>query len=323
MKKILLTGAAGFIGWRTAQALLDQGLEVVGVDNLNDYYDVRLKDYRLGTLKGQKGFTSYQLDIENLGALEVLFQDHRFDAVINLAARAGVRYSLVDPHVYVRTNTQGTTNLLELMQRHGVTKMVLASTSSLYAGNEVPFHEDQPISKPLSPYASSKRAAELMAYTYHYIYGLDISVMRYFTVYGPAGRPDMSILRFIRWVDHGEPLQVFGDATQSRDFTYVDDIARGTVMALKPVGYEVINLGGGKEPVTLKGLIERIEGLLGKKATLVHHPFNKADMSETMARVDKAQRLLGWQPEVGLDEGLELTVKWYREQYEWVKDIKL
>ena len=323
IETILLTGAAGFIGAKTAELLLEEGFEVIGLDNLNDYYDVHIKQYRLGKLTGKKGFQFNKIDIENYSSLERLFKENKIAAVVNLAARAGVRYSLENPHIYLSTNAQGTLNLLEAMRLNGVKKMVLASTSSLYAGQKMPFSEDLPVNQPISPYAASKKAAEAMAYSFHYIYGLDISVVRYFTVFGPAGRPDMSVFRFIKWIDEGKPLELFGDGSQSRDFTYLDDIAKGTVKALKNVGYEIINLGGGNNPKSINYIINKIEGYLGKKAIIEKKPFHKADMLKTWADITKAKRILDWQPGVDVDEGLELTVGWHLENREWLKDVKL
>ena len=294
MKTVLLTGAAGFIGWKTAEFLLKEGDKVIGIDNLNNYYDVRLKEYRKNYLEKFENFKFYPIDIENLQALEILFNDYKFDVVINLAARAGVRYSIVNPHVYMTTNVNGTLNLLELMKKYEVKKFVLASTSSLYAGQPMPFKEDLPVNTPISPYAASKKAAEVIAYTYHYLYGIDVSVVRYFTVYGPAGRPDMSIFRFVKWIDEGKPIILYGDGSQSRDFTYVDDIARGTILAMKDVEYEIINLGGGKNPISLNKVIQTIESFLGKKAIIDYRPFHKADLKETWADITKAKNLLGW-----------------------------
>jgi UDP-glucuronate 4-epimerase len=323
MSKVLLTGVAGFIGARTCQFLLKNGVQVVGIDNMNDYYDLRLKEHRIGDLQKQEGFVWSKVDIEDLGALETLFEQHRFDSVINLAARAGVSYSMDNPHIYMSTNAQGTLNILETMRKYGTGKMVLASTSSLYAGQSMPFKEDLAVNTPISPYAASKKAAEVMSYTYHYLYGIDISVVRYFTVYGPAGRPDMSIFRFITWIDEGTPIELFGDGTQARDFTYVDDIANGTIKALQPVGYEIINLGGGKNPILLNYVIGQIEKRLGKKAAINHKPFHKTDIKETWADIGKAKKILDWEPKISLEAGLKATIDWYLENKHWVKDLKL
>lgn len=311
--KYLVTGAAGFIASRTAELLLQNGHTVVGIDNLNDYYDVRLKEHRLNLLKVAPAFSFYKIDIENKTDLLEIFNTHHFDAVINLAARAGVRYSMINPDVYMTTNALGTLNLLETMRLKDVKKMVLASTSSLYAGQAMPFLETLPVNTPISPYAASKKAAEVMAYTYSYLYKLDISVVRYFTVYGPAGRPDMSVFRFIKWIDEGHPIELFGDGRQARDFTYVDDIAKGTIAALKSLGYEIINLGGGKNPIDLLTLIRMIEDCLGKKAKIQNRDFHIADIKETWADITKAKNLLGWKPEVPLEDGIKRSVEWYLE----------
>ncbi len=322
MESFLVAGCAGFIGWKVCEKLLEKGHKVVGVDNLNDYYDTRLKEYRLGLLKGYENFTFYPVDIEDMPALREVFERHSFQCVINQAARAGVRYSIENPHVYFTTNVLGTLNLLELCKGHGVQKFVLASTSSLYAGQPMPFREDLPVNTPISPYAASKKSAEVLCYTYHYLYGIDVSIVRYFTVYGPAGRPDMSIFRFIKWVLEGKPLEVFGDGSQSRDFTYIDDIAEGTILATKPLGYEVINLGNNK-PHTLLEVVGLIEQYTGRKARLELKDFHKADMRATWANIEKAQRLLGWEPKVSLEEGIKGTVEWTLKNWEWVKDINV
>jgi UDP-glucuronate 4-epimerase len=319
---ILLTGCAGFIGWETARQLLEQGNRVIGVDNLNDYYDVRLKEHRLHDLRGRRDFVFHHTDIENLGALDEIFRNSRIDAVINLAARAGVRYSIENPHVYMTTNANGTLNLLELMRKYDVKKIVLASTSSLYAGQKMPFSEELPVNTPISPYAASKKAAEVMMYSYHHLFGVDATVVRYFTVYGPAGRPDMSIFRFIRWIDEGSELILYGDGSQSRDFTFVSDIANGTIRALEPVGYEIVNLGNS-HPHELAEAISLIEQFLGKKARIKRLDFQKTDMLATWANIDKAKDLFNWQPEVSLEEGLRKTVEWYTRNRKWAKDLKI
>ena len=309
MKKkiILVTGAAGFIGHKTAEKLLEKNYTVVGIDNLNDYYDVRLKKHRLSLLKKHNNFTFHKMDIENLASLKTIFKKHTFSAVINLAARAGVRCSMENPHIYMTTNANGTLNLLELCRQNKIKKFILASTSSLYAGQKMPFKETLAVNTPISPYAASKKAAEAMCYTYHYLYGIDISILRYFTVYGPAGRPDMSIFRFIKWIDEGHPLELYGDGSQSRDFTYIDDIAEGTVKALKRVGFKVINLGGNK-PYKLNHVIKLIEQYLGKKAKIKRLPFHKTDMKATWADITQAKNILKWQPKVSLEEGIKKTI---------------
>lgn len=311
MKKVLLTGVAGFIGAKTAEKLLAQGVEVIGLDNLNDYYDVALKKHRLSNIKSPL-FKFVELDIENKTALDKLFKEHKFDVVYNLAARAGVRYSMENPSIYMSTNAQGSLNLLECMKTNDVKKFVLASTSSLYAGQPMPFKEDLPVNTPISPYAASKKAAEVMAYSYHYLYGIDVSIVRYFTVYGPAGRPDMSPYIFADKLLKGEELPVFGDGTQSRDFTFVDDIAEGTILAAKNVGYEIINLGGGNNPYTLLQMIELMEKYSGKKAKLKLQSKIKADMDVTWADISKAKNLLGWEPKVSFEEGLRQLMIWHQ-----------
>jgi UDP-glucuronate 4-epimerase len=323
MKTVFLTGAAGFIGSKTADILLKQNYRVVGVDNMNTYYDVRLKNHRLSSLKKRPNFVFYKADIENAGALNTIFGKYKFDAVLNLAARAGVRYSLINPHVYFTTNTLGTLNLLELCKTRKIKKFVLASTSSLYAGQKMPFRETLAVNTPISPYAASKKAAELTCYTYNFHYGIDVTVVRYFTVYGPAGRPDMSVFRFIKWIDENQPLDLFGDGLQSRDFTYIDDIAAGTVKAMKKTGFEIINLGGGNKPYTLNHVIALIEKYLGKKAKIKTFAFPKADIKETWADITKAKTILGWSPTVSLEEGIKRSVDWYLENKNWLKGVKL
>lgn len=333
-ERYLVTGCAGFIASRVAEMLLDAGHEVVGIDNLNDAYDQRLKQWRLDRLTPCQGFSFRALDIAERPAVEALFaemSDSRpampsgapCSAVVNLAARAGVRMSVTDPYVYYHANCDGTLNLLECCRRFGVGKFLLASTSSLYgAENPVPYREDADTNRPLSPYAASKKAAESLAYTYHYLHGIDVSIPRYFTVYGPAGRPDMSIFRFVRRIAEGEPIVVFGDGSQKRDFTFVDDIARGTIAALRPLGYEVINLGGDRS-VELSRVIALIGELLEREPKLQHRPAHPADVKATWADINKAERLLGWSPVVSLEEGLRRCVAWYREHRAFILPLEL
>jgi len=333
--RYLVTGCAGFIGSKVAEMLLEEGNLVVGVDNLNDAYDPRLKHWRLARLTAREGFRFEELDITDGEGLERLFADDAerpepdepearpYSAVVNLAARAGVRPSLENPWAYVDTKTTGTLNLLDLCRRFGVRKFLLASTSSLYgAHNPVPFRENTDTDRPLSPYAASKKGAEALAHTYHHLHGIDVSIPRYFTVYGPAGRPDMSVFRFIRRIAEDEPIIVFGDGRQSRDFTYVEDIARGTLAALRPLGYEIVNLGGD-HAVELNYIIDQIGKILGKRPKIEHGPFHPADVRATSADISKARRLLGFEPQVPIEEGLRRSVDWYLKNRETALPLKL
>ena len=324
MAHYLVTGAAGFIGARVAELLLGEKHKVVGVDNVNDAYDVRLKQWRLDRLLAREDFQFHRADICDRPTLEKAWDaSGKFDAVVNLAARAGVRPSVEDPWAYLETNAAGTLNVLEECRKRGVKKLVLASTSSLYGSrNETPYREDADTSRPLSPYAASKKAAEALCYTYHYLHGLDVTVLRYFTVYGPAGRPDMSLLhgldvtvlryftvygpagrpdmslfRFIQWITEDRPVLVYGDGTQSRDFTYIDDIARGTVAALKLSGFNVINLGSDR-PVVLNDAIRLIESLVGRRAQIKFESAHAADVKAAWANIDRPRERLDWEPQV-------------------------
>lgn len=324
MSNYLVTGVAGFIAARVTQLLLIAGHNVLGIDNLNDAYDVRMKKHRLAQLEGQDEFEFIQLDISDWERLnqQPSISEGKFDAVINLAARAGVRASMENPWVYVDTNMTGTLNLLELCQRNGIPKFILASTSSIYGLDApLPTPETAGSSKPLQAYAASKKGAEAMAHAYHHLYDIDVTIVRFFTVYGPAGRPDMSIFRFIRWITEGEILHLNGDGNQTRGFTYIDDIARGVIQALKSVGFEVINLGG-HESVSMNDLIALIERKVGRQAIVKHHPFHSADMKANLADVAKAGKILGWEPHVGLDEGISRTIDWYIQNRDWASQIE-
>ena len=316
----LLTGAAGFIGARTAELLLEGGHSVLGEDDVNDAYDPRVKRHRLARLATREGFRFVEADIAKRDALARI-GDEPFDAVLNLAARAGVRASVENPWVYVDTNVTGTLNLLEWCRARGGHKFVLSSTSSVYGGSDASvFREDQETSRPISPYAATKKAAEALCYTWHALHGLDVSVLRYFTVYGPAGRPDMSVFRFVRGVREGLPITVYGDGSMARDFTYVDDVARGTIAALRPLGYEIVNLGGEK-PTSVNELIATVEAALGRQAKRSFAPPHPADVPRTAACIDKARRLLGWEPRVPLAEGVARAAAWYEAERSWAKDV--
>jgi len=318
MARIVLAGAAGFIALRTAQQLLARGDEVFGLDDLNDF-NREIKLRRLAGLRGAAGFRFAEVDVAERAALRAAVPGESFDAVINLAAQAGVRASVADPWRFLRANVAGNLNLLELCSERGIGKFVLASTSSLYGRGEAPFREEQAI-HPLSPYAASKGAAEHFAHTWHALHGLDVTVLRYFTVYGPSGRPDMAVFRFVQGIREGRPIMVFGDGSMSRDFTYVDDVARGTVSALRPLGYAVVNLGGDS-PHKLRELIALVERHTGRRAEIETRPPHPADPQRTAACIDRARSLLGWSPEVGLEEGIRRTAEWYEANRSWAKDL--
>ena len=320
MANYLVTGAAGFIGARTSEILLKEGHTVAGIDNLNEAYDPRIKDYRLKRLQAMPGFTFHKMDISEKAVVNQ-FAGEKFEAVVNLAARAGVRASVKDPWVYVDSNMTGTLNMLEICRVTGTKKFLVASTSSIY-GEDPPYPtpETASSSEPLQPYAASKKGAEAMAHAYHHLYDIDVSVVRFFTVYGPAGRPDLSIFRFVQWISEGQPVRVNGDGEQSRGFTYIDDIAHGTILALQPVGHEIFNLGG-HEVITINNLIKLIEDIVGKKAVVEYGPPDLADMRSNWADVTKAGEMLGWEPQFNMRSGIEKLVEWYNAEREWASKI--
>jgi nucleoside-diphosphate-sugar epimerase len=325
MAHYLLSGVAGFIAARVAELLLEAGHTVIGVDDLNDAYDVRMKHWRLAQIEANyANFYFHDLDISDREAvknLQVRLNDQintaKLEAVINLAARAGVRYSVENPWIYVATNITGTLNLLDLSRHLGISKFILASTSSIYGANApLPTPEDAESSRPLQPYAASKKGAEVLCHSYHYLYGIDVTIFRYFTVYGPAGRPDMVMFRFAQWINEGRTLKVFGDGEQTRGFTYIDDIAKGTILGLRPLGYEIINLGG-HETISINNLVDMFEKLTGKKALIERLPKHPADMLANWANVEKAGRLLGWEPLVSLEQGVANLLAWYEAERDW------
>ena len=320
--KILLTGCAGFIASNVCRILIERGDSVTGVDNLDHSYDVRMKRWRLDRLAHPR-LSLFETDISDMTSLRPLFEaDPPFDAVINLGARAGIRESIEDPHGFYESNTIGTLNLLELCRQSGVPKFVLSSTSSVYADDTPrPFREDGDTNRPISPYAASKKAAETMAYVYHRLHGIDATVLRYFTVYGPAGRPDMSIFRFVRAVYEGDELTLYGDGSAERDFAYVDDVAEGTVAALRPLGFETINLGG-RRAYAMSKVISMIEECLQRKARVRRTPPHPADMDATLADIERARHILDWEPWVSLEEGIRRTADWYIENRSWARHVE-
>lgn len=318
---LLVTGAAGFIGSYVSLELLARGHRVVGVDNLNDAYDVRLKEWRLAQLDDKPGFDFWRLDIEDRQAVMQLVQGVGPQAILNFAARAGVRQSVRDPWGYFGTNVGGVLNLLEACRVCGVPKFLLASTSSIYGNrNPLPFREDADTDHPLSPYAASKKGAELLCHSYHHLHGLDIVIARLFTVYGPAGRPDMSLFRFVHWVSEGLPVIIYGDGEQSRDFTYVEDVAQACVLALHLDGYQVVNVGGD-QPVRLLEALQLVEELVGKRAKVEHQAAAPGDMPASWADIGRARELLDWEPRTTLQEGIGRLVDWYRANRDWARNI--
>jgi len=332
--KILVTGAAGFIGFHTARALLDRGDHVVGLDNLNDYYDVTLKQARLAQLEGRNGFNFAKIDLSDRSAMEDLFAREKFDRVIHLAAQAGVRYSIENPHAYVNSNLTGFMNILEGCRHSNVQHLVYASSSSVYGANTAkPFSIHQNVDHPLSLYAATKKSNELMAHTYAHLYGLPVTGLRFFTVYGPWGRPDMALFLFTKKILAGEPIDVFNNGEHSRDFTYIDDIVEGVVRSVDRVAapnedwsgdapdpgtsaapYRLYNIGNNN-PVQLMDYIACLEKALGKKATKNFLPMQPGDVPETYADIDDLARDIGYQPATRIEDGIAKFIEWYREHY--------
>lgn len=322
---VLVAGCAGFIGSNVTQLLLKQGHSVLGVDHLRDAALSPLQSSRLEPLTTNPEFLFRELDIADQESVRsTLLETHTdkpLSAIINLAARAGVKGSVAEPRAYFEANTLGCLNLLEICKELDIRKFILASTSSVYgSGVGGPVSEDAQSSRPLSPYAASKKAAETLLYTYHHLYGIDAAILRYFTVYGPSGRPDMSIFRFIRGIAEGELITVYGDGTQQRDFTYVSDVARGTVAALGLHGYEIVNLGN-ENPASVNEVIATIERLVGRDAQIEYEERHPTDPLLTWADIRKAKDVLHWTPEVHLGEGIRRTVEWYMENREWARSL--
>jgi len=325
-----VTGGAGFIGSNVAQYLLARGDDVVIVDEMNDYYDVRIKEANLRVLQesypcegevGKKRLAIYKGDICDEEFMMNLFETERPEWVCHMAARAGVRPSIQDPFVYIHSNIKGTTQLMELSHKFGVKNFVFASSSSVYGGSKSSFFsEEENVDNPVSPYAASKKACELLAYTYHHLYQLNISGLRFFTVYGPRGRPDMAPFKFIDRVSRGVEIQQFGDGSSSRDYTYIDDIVNGVVRAIdRPHKYEVFNLGKGSG-TSLKDFINLVQKHTGKKATIKVLPDQPGDVPYTCADVTKAFELLGYKATIPFEEGIRRTVQWYNEAYNVSKE---
>ncbi|GAB3260741.1 GDP-mannose 4,6-dehydratase [Larkinella harenae] len=310
---ILLTGGAGFIGSNLAEQLLNEGHRVVCLDSLDAYYDPNSKWENVRQSLNHPEYQFHQGDIRDAALVGTLFETNAFDAVIHLAARAGVRPSVQDPALYYDVNVNGTLTLLQAMQQFGVSKMVFASSSSVYGDSpRVPFDETDTADRPLSPYAASKRAAELLCHTFHHLYGFDIFCLRFFTVYGPQQRPEMAISQFTDHIINGKPINVFGDGSTARDYTYVSDIVNGIIQSLVNLnGYEVLNIGGS-DPISLAGLIQVIEQAVGVPAQINRLPMQPGDVQQTYARIEKASQLIGYRPSIQIEAGIRQFVEWYR-----------
>lgn len=315
-RKILITGGAGFIGSHLATLLLREGQwDVSIVDDLNDFYSPEIKRANLSTIGAAGSFRFYEADIRRAESLRPIFDETGFDVIVHLAARAGVRPSLTEPKLYVDANVNGTVNLLELAREHGIKQFVFGSSSSVYGENKkVPFSEDDPIFRPISPYAATKAAGELICHTYSHLFDIRTVCLRFFTVYGARQRPDLAIHKFSRLITEGKPIQVFGDGTTRRDYTYIDDIIQGVRAAIDHSGsmHEVFNLGES-ETTELERLIELLEGSLGKKAVIDRRPLQPGDVPITYADISKARRLLGYDPQTRIEQGIPLFVEWFRE----------
>ena len=313
---ILVTGSAGFIGFSLSRRLLEEGRRVVGIDNMNPYYDVNLKQARLEILKSFENFAFYEEDIQNLAALKDIFKHNPVDIICNLAAQAGVRYSLEDPFSYQKSNLEGFLNLLEMARKNKIKNVVYASSSSVYGSNKkVPFSVDDRVDNPISLYAATKKANELMAHAYSHLFEVPCTGLRYFTVYGPWGRPDMALFLFTDAILNNRPINVYNYGDMKRDFTYIDDIVAGTIAAIdRPVPYDVFNLGNSKTE-QLMTLIQILESELGRKAEKNMMPMQPGDVKETSADIQKTRDLLGFDPQTTLEEGIRKFVEWYREFY--------
>jgi UDP-glucuronate 4-epimerase len=333
--KVLVTGAAGFIGMHTTEALLDRGDQVVGLDNMNDYYDVRLKEARLARLQARNGFHFIKADLADRKAIEALFEEHRPERVIHLAAQAGVRYSLENPHAYISSNITGTLHILEGCRRHDVEHLVFASSSSVYGANtQMPFSAHQNVDHPLSLYAATKKSNELMAHSYAHLYRLPVTGLRFFTVYGPWGRPDMALFTFTRKILAGEPIDIFNNGHHARDFTFIDDIVAGVVHSVDKVAqpdadwrgdkpdpatssapYRLYNIGNNS-PVELLDFIACIEKTLGREAKKNFLPMQPGDVPETYADIDDLVTDIGYAPNTPVKEGVAKFIAWYRDFYQ-------
>jgi UDP-glucuronate 4-epimerase len=315
-KTILVTGCAGFIGSHIAEKLLERGDKVIGVDEVNNYYDIKQKEENLIILNKYQNFEFHKLDIGDIEELRKIFETHIISHIAHLAARAGVRPSIENPYIYEHSNIKGSLNILDIAKDHDIENTVLTSSSSVYGNSkDIPFHEKQNVDFPISPYAATKKSMELLAHTYHHLHNMNINIIRPFTIYGPRGRPDMAPFLFPMWIHKGKSIKKFGDGTSMRDYTYIDDFVKGFISALDTqLGYEIFNLGNST-PVNLNEFIKTIEKVVGKKAEIEQHPMQPGDVEITYADTSKAERLLGYKPTVKIEEGLGNFWEWYKNFY--------
>jgi UDP-glucuronate 4-epimerase len=314
-QSILVTGGAGFIGSHLVERLLAEGYGIVALDNFDSFYDPAIKRANTEQASADKNYRLVEGDIRDAGMLADLFAAETFDAVVHLAARAGVRPSIEDPVLYSSVNLDGTTRLLEACRRHDVRRFIFGSSSSVYGNNrKVPFSEADPVDHPISPYAATKKAGEVICHSFHHLFGMDITCLRFFTVYGPRQRPEMAIHKFARLMQEGEEIEQFGDGGSARDYTYVGDIVEGVVRSLRRCsGYRILNLGGS-QTLTLKELVQKIGDGLGVLPRVKQLPMQPGDVMRTWADITQAERELGWRPEVQIDDGLKQFLQWFREQ---------
>jgi UDP-glucuronate 4-epimerase len=312
-KIILITGCAGFIGSHVAENLLKRGDTVIGIDEINDYYDIKQKQENLNILNKYRNFSFHKLDIGNYEELKKIFDKYKISHIGHLAARAGVRPSIENPHIYKHSNIRGSLNILDIAKNHNIENTVLTSSSSVYGNSkDIPFHEKQNVDFPISPYAATKKSMELLAYTHHHLHNMNINIIRPFTIYGPRGRPDMAPFLFPMWIEQGKPIKKFGDGSTMRDYTYIDDFVKGFISAIDtPLGYEIFNLGNST-PVSLNEFIKTIEKVVGKKAEIDLHPMQPGDVEITYADTSKAEKMLGYKPETKIEQGLTEFWNWYK-----------
>lgn len=322
--EVLVTGTAGFIGFHTAKKLLGEGNRVIGIDSMNDYYDVKIKEKRNDVLLENKNYTFHKEDISNYEKIDDIMKKEKPEAIIHLAAQAGVRYSLTNPWAYKNSNSLGTLNIFEGAKNNNIKRVIFASSSSVYGSNsKIPFSEEDRTDAPISPYGASKKYNELLAHSYSHLDGIELAGLRFFTVYGPWGRPDMALFKFVKNILLDKPIEVYNKGDMGRDFTYINDIVLGITGALnkKDLKYEIYNLGGDN-PVKLMKFVELIQENIGKKAIINYKPMQPGDVKETYADISKAGREIGYKPKTNIEEGIKIFCSWFLENKDWLLKLK-